>query len=117
ESIRAPYTPSDRPQFDHDFSVLREALGDAGFDLAWADGLTMTMDQAVAYALKIDLPPLPPLPQGKGEGQPPDSRVTDSTLRRANQERSGAPTATPSASTSPPLPLRDGGQVVRLTAR
>ena len=33
-------------------ALLREALGDAGFEAAWRDGRAMSLDQAVRYALE-----------------------------------------------------------------
>jgi hypothetical protein len=45
----APHTAS--------IAAAREALGDAAFAAAWAEGRRMTMEQACAYALQGDEAP------------------------------------------------------------
>jgi predicted ATPase/DNA-binding SARP family transcriptional activator len=50
-----PMTPEDRKKHDHNVAALCDQLGQADFEATWAMGRSMTMDQAVAYALQ----PLP----------------------------------------------------------
>jgi non-specific serine/threonine protein kinase len=47
-----PMTPEDRKKHDHRVAALCEQLGQADFEATWAMGKSMTMDQAVAYALQ-----------------------------------------------------------------
>jgi len=47
-----PMTPEDRKKHDHHVAALCQQLGQADFEAAWAMGRSMTMDQAVAYALQ-----------------------------------------------------------------
>jgi predicted ATPase/class 3 adenylate cyclase len=52
---RLPAPPSGFARFWVDQqAVVREALGDAVFDAAYADGTTLTLEQAVAAALAVD---------------------------------------------------------------
>jgi len=55
DEIGAPIAPSARPWYDRQVAAARAALGDdTAFDLAWQDGRTMTLDQAVRYALDAE---------------------------------------------------------------
>jgi non-specific serine/threonine protein kinase len=47
-----PIAPEARERYDQNVAALREQLGRADFEAAWAMGESMTMDQAVAYALR-----------------------------------------------------------------
>jgi predicted ATPase/DNA-binding SARP family transcriptional activator len=47
-----PITPEDRKQHDHHVAALCEQLGQADFEATWAMGRSMTVDQAVVYALQ-----------------------------------------------------------------
>ena len=51
-----PLVPRARPCFSRrlHLSAVREALGDEAFTAAWAEGLEMTPDVAIAYALSDD---------------------------------------------------------------
>lgn len=44
-------TPSVSPRFDEDVADARNALGDAAFEAAFAEGKGMMLERAVAYAL------------------------------------------------------------------
>ena len=48
-----PMTSQDRKKHDHYVAALCEQLGQADFEATWAMGKSMTMDQAVAYALQL----------------------------------------------------------------
>jgi len=49
DSVR---TPTEQKEFEEAKSKLQEGLGAADFDNAWKEGQTMTMEQAIEYALK-----------------------------------------------------------------
>jgi DNA-binding CsgD family transcriptional regulator len=51
EIVGQPYEPIDQASHDQSMVSTREALGDAPFAEAWAEGRAMTLDQAVEYAL------------------------------------------------------------------
>jgi tetratricopeptide (TPR) repeat protein len=51
EIIGSPIAPSDRPNYDRTISALRTTLGEETFAKHWAEGRSMTMEQAIAYAL------------------------------------------------------------------
>ncbi len=46
--------PSDMPDISRTLSVVQEALGSAAFEVAWAEGLEMSMEEAIDYALSGD---------------------------------------------------------------
>jgi non-specific serine/threonine protein kinase len=58
--------PSDQPEHDRNIAIVRGQLDEAAFEAAWAEGQTMTFDQAVAYAQTVfdsdDLSALRPQP-------------------------------------------------------
>jgi predicted ATPase len=51
EAIGAPLPPGDRVRCDRDVAVTRAALGEEAFAAAWAEGRSMSLDQAIADAL------------------------------------------------------------------
>jgi len=51
EVATSPGSPPTAPGEDDELSDLRKSLGDEAFDLAWAEGRAMSLEQAVAYAL------------------------------------------------------------------
>jgi hypothetical protein len=54
KEIGAPMPPSQRPWYDRQVAAARGALGDdAAFDLAWHEGQTVSLEQAVQYALDV----------------------------------------------------------------
>ena len=52
EEIGSPLTPNDREEYDRNVAAAREALDAEAFAAAWAEGRAMTLEQAIAYALK-----------------------------------------------------------------
>ena len=51
ESIGLPLPPKDCPKHDRRMAEVRQALGEEGFASAWMKGQSLTLDQAVEYAL------------------------------------------------------------------
>ncbi len=51
-STGIPVIPNDEPDLDRTRAALREQLGEAEFTAAWERGETMTLAEAVAYALE-----------------------------------------------------------------
>jgi predicted ATPase/class 3 adenylate cyclase/DNA-binding SARP family transcriptional activator/Flp pilus assembly protein TadD len=49
----------DRPEYERCVAVARAALGEEAFAAAWADGRAMSLEEAVAYALKEPSQPEP----------------------------------------------------------
>jgi predicted ATPase/DNA-binding SARP family transcriptional activator len=50
-----PVAPIDRADREHEVAVLRAALSEEAFVTAWAEGQTMTLHDAVAFALEDDV--------------------------------------------------------------
>jgi non-specific serine/threonine protein kinase len=53
--IGALVFPRDRPVYDQVIAKLKACLGEKGYAAAWAEGQAMTYEQAVAYALGLDV--------------------------------------------------------------
>ena len=54
EEMHEALLPVERIRYDREVASARAALGDdATFDSAWQEGRTMTLEQAVGYALKV----------------------------------------------------------------
>ena len=51
-SIGSVADPVDQPENESRLAALRAQLGEAQFAAAWEEGRKMTLDQAIAYALK-----------------------------------------------------------------
>jgi tetratricopeptide (TPR) repeat protein len=51
ETLGAPIMPREKADYDHSVSQTREALGKGAFGAEWSRGRSMTLDQAIAYAL------------------------------------------------------------------
>jgi predicted ATPase/DNA-binding CsgD family transcriptional regulator len=49
-AIGYPRPPIDRPEHEATLALLRKALGDQAFSALWADGASLSLDHAVAYA-------------------------------------------------------------------
>jgi DNA-binding NarL/FixJ family response regulator len=62
--------PPDQSRLDQDAAAGRGALGEAAFEAAWAEGCAMSLDQAVAFALRTEEPPSPR--RVAGARRPPD---------------------------------------------
>jgi non-specific serine/threonine protein kinase len=54
QTLAAPLTPCELAERDRSLNELRDALGEAAFAAAWADGQAMTVEQAFTYALEED---------------------------------------------------------------
>ncbi len=52
ENTRLPMTLYERPEYEQHLTAVREQMGEAAFAAAWAEGRTLTMEQAMEYALK-----------------------------------------------------------------
>jgi predicted ATPase/DNA-binding SARP family transcriptional activator len=52
--LRFEMSPQERAEHDQAIATARAALGEEAFIAAWGDGKEMTLDEAVAYALKED---------------------------------------------------------------
>jgi hypothetical protein len=52
QTIGALLSLNERADHDRKVAAVRTALGDAAFGAAWAEGQTLTLDQAIAYALE-----------------------------------------------------------------
>ena len=44
--------PADQKDFDHYLAIVREQLDEALFEKLWAEGRSMTMEQAIEFALE-----------------------------------------------------------------
>jgi hypothetical protein len=51
EAITAPLAPAERVIIDADLEAAYARLGEGAFASAWAEGRTMTLEQAIACAL------------------------------------------------------------------
>ena len=54
-------------------AALREALGDRDFDVAWAEGTALSIDEAIAYAQRVNTIGANPLSAGPSAPAPPRS--------------------------------------------
>jgi non-specific serine/threonine protein kinase len=52
QAIGAPLDPAERAELDQDVIAARNQLGEKNFELTWAEGRVMTMEQAIEFALK-----------------------------------------------------------------
>jgi predicted ATPase/DNA-binding CsgD family transcriptional regulator len=77
EAIGAPVQPPARAAHERTLSAIRAGLGEDGFSVARAEGRVMSLDQAVAYALKPASPP----------SRPAASRVNDPWEPLTSRER------------------------------
>jgi len=51
--IAAPLAPNERPRYDPQIASARAAMeDDSAFDSAWQEGRTMTLEQAIEYAVE-----------------------------------------------------------------
>ncbi|MGI8554564.1 MAG: tetratricopeptide repeat protein [Dehalococcoidia bacterium] len=65
-----------RPEYEHRVAAIREALGETAFAIAWAQGGSMTRDQAVEYTLENKEEPAPgnePSPEPSTRSRDPHS--------------------------------------------
>jgi hypothetical protein len=52
ETLGIGYTEKERAEIESDLSLIHERLDIEAFQSAWSEGQTMSMEQAVEYALK-----------------------------------------------------------------
>ena len=52
EAIGSPMMPVDRPEYERDVAAARAQLDASAFVATWAEGRTLALEQAVAYALE-----------------------------------------------------------------
>jgi tetratricopeptide (TPR) repeat protein len=52
QALGTVMAPADRKEYDHILAAVRAQLDEATFNAAWAEGRTMTLEQAIEYALK-----------------------------------------------------------------
>ena len=52
EAIGSPLSPRCREENEHNVAAVRKVLGEEAFRAAWAEGQTMTAEQAIEYALE-----------------------------------------------------------------
>jgi non-specific serine/threonine protein kinase len=68
ESIRSYMTTDTVAAIERELERARRALGAAAFEAAWTAGWTMSLDQAVEYALAAPEPEPTPAPAPSAEG-------------------------------------------------
>ena len=51
EAMGTPVTPALRHEYDQTVAAVREALGEDGCEVAWAEGRAWTIGEGIAYAL------------------------------------------------------------------
>ena len=51
DAMHAPILPAYHADHEHDISVARSALGEEAFAVEWTQGRTLTLEQAITYAL------------------------------------------------------------------
>jgi predicted ATPase/DNA-binding CsgD family transcriptional regulator len=81
------FPPPFRAAYDRDLSTLREQLGEAAFDQAWAEGRAMSLEQAAAYGLAIRPASAPATPdptpaRAKEAGRPLSGSEVDAEIAR-----------------------------------
>ena len=72
EAIGAPIPPSDRAAYEEDVVAARALLRDQAFAAAWAEGRTMTLEQAIALALAPPEPAPAAIANGSTVARPAD---------------------------------------------
>jgi hypothetical protein len=51
QASNSPRTPQEHMEYDRELASLRAGMDERTFDLLWAEGWTMGMDQAIDFAL------------------------------------------------------------------
>ncbi len=87
ESIGAVPTPSDESAYERGLAAARAALGEAAFAAAVAEGRTMTLEQAVAYALNAEPAPRDQDTEPQEGERHPDARPAGLTPREVEALR------------------------------
>jgi hypothetical protein len=52
EASSSARTPQERIEYDRELAGLRAGMDEETFDLLWAEGRSMTMEQAIEFALE-----------------------------------------------------------------
>ncbi len=55
EAIGTPVPPVDRAEYERNLTAMRAQMDEKAFAAAWAEGRSMTLEQATAYALATEL--------------------------------------------------------------
>ncbi len=55
EASSSPRTPQERIEYERELARLRAGMNEKTFDLLWAEGQSMDMEQAIEYALNEDM--------------------------------------------------------------
>jgi non-specific serine/threonine protein kinase len=95
ESNRTPLIPLTEALFDEGLDMARQALGETAYTVAWAEGRAMTLDEAIAEALAVEV-----APQAEAPATAPDSQ-------------GGAPAAGLTATEAQILRLLAGGHTTK----
>ena len=74
--------PSDRAEYERDLAAARAKLSEDAFAAAWAEGRTMTLEQAVEYALTLPGPASAPAALAE---QPAVNKPSDLLTRRERE--------------------------------
>src|SRR5437762_911670 len=53
EPLRVGLDPGDQPEYERDLAFVRGLLDEATFQARWNEGRTISLEQAVAYALEL----------------------------------------------------------------
>ncbi|MBI3660142.1 hypothetical protein HY230_06685, partial [Candidatus Acetothermia bacterium] len=53
---RASLPPTNRAAFDRTVATIREKLEEKVFAAAWTQGQSLTLEQAIEYALQFEIP-------------------------------------------------------------
>jgi predicted ATPase/DNA-binding CsgD family transcriptional regulator len=77
-NIGAPPTPETRPYYEPSMATARARLGEAAWEAVWAEGSTMSAEEAVEYALSEEV--------ARAPESPPAVRRTDNPLTRREKE-------------------------------
>jgi len=55
DASNSPRTPQERIEYDNELASLRAGIDEKAFTSLWAEGRSMTMEQAIEYAMKEDM--------------------------------------------------------------
>jgi len=55
EASNSPMTPQERVEYDNEVASLRVGMDEQTFVSLWAEGRSMTMEQAIEYAFQEDM--------------------------------------------------------------
>jgi len=55
EASSSPRTPQERIEYDNELDSLRAGIDEKAFSSLWEEGHSMTMEQAIEYAVVADV--------------------------------------------------------------